>query len=39
MIVFDPSDIEALMICASDNAVRQGATVFYGNRNNYSNKK
>ena len=33
-IEFMPADIEALMICASDNAIRRGKTVLYGKRNN-----
>ena len=35
---FLPQDIEALMICASENAIRKGKTVFYGNRNNTKKK-
>ena len=37
-VEFMPEDIEALMICASDNAIRQGKTVFYGKRNNIKKK-
>lgn len=35
---FLPEDIEALMICASENAIRTGKTVFYGSRNNIKKK-
>ena len=38
-VEFSPSDIEALMICAADNSVREGLSVFYGKRNNLSNEK
>ena len=35
---FMPADIEALMICASENAIRRGKTVFFGSRNNTKNE-
>lgn len=38
-IEFSPSDIEALMICAEDKTIREGMSVFYGERNNISEKE
>ena len=35
---FMPADIEALMICASENSVRKGKTVIFGQRNNMKKK-
>ena len=39
LVEFSPQDIEALLICVTDNSIRSGLSVFYGSRNNYTDKK